>query len=289
MPPPTLADIFDRGRFMIYPWPVPRPTDFTSLSDGEKLWKRKFDIKAKMDDIDDGADDWYALDETLDARTAGSVFMVRAKRAFWSGKSWDQFAEDERTGYSEATARKTDPMALTNAFRMQIFDAVKERLCEEIWLEPYHDPPSLVVKLPVGDGVGAGRKRRADSHLPTPSRGSSSRATVTLGRMPRGQPRSTVVRAVQPASAEESDMGIKGWTVDPDSIRQPFYGEETEAPHGMAKFMHDMRTQQAAEGESSQQAMLSSAGTSQGPTLADSANPVFEQPLDMSTSDEDEA
>jgi hypothetical protein len=102
------------------------------------------DTREKAADVDDGSDDWYEFGDETNRRVIGRALVNRAKRAFWDGKSWDDFAEDERDTYSEAIAIKKSPIVLSNEIRMEVFYALKQRLCEEIWLETYRDPPGLV-------------------------------------------------------------------------------------------------------------------------------------------------
>lgn len=66
--------------------------------------------------------------------------MHRAKRAFWAGKSWREFEAEEA---SVQMQKKVEEV------RLAVFDVLKYRLCEEIWLEPYQPPPTLMVTLPI--------------------------------------------------------------------------------------------------------------------------------------------
>lgn len=67
-------------------------------------------------------------------RIVANVFMHRAKRAFRAGMSWEDFEAAERL--CKSTKR-------VNEVRVAVFNMLKYRLCEEIWLKPYHEPPAL--------------------------------------------------------------------------------------------------------------------------------------------------
>lgn len=147
--------------FVIYDWQEPKPTDFLNLTERRKAWKRRVDQIEKEADIDEG-DNWHDFSGNRDLYPAhlrcgfaleyavADVFKMRAKRAFWKGKTWSQFAFEERNFDSESTAKaETDPEkkrilseeALDNWLRLRIFDMLKQRLCEEIWLQEYKDTP----------------------------------------------------------------------------------------------------------------------------------------------------
>ncbi len=169
----TPIPTFTPQEFIIYYWQFPTPKNFLKLSDSRKNWKRKIDEQEKTQYIDDGCDDWYefcgnrasypAKDRNGFAMefAVASSFLKRAKRAFWAGQSWTAFEFQERIIDSEMQAKQDlDPKrqallleeALDNKLRLAIFDALKRRLCEEIWLEAYIDPPGLVkLQLPKKD------------------------------------------------------------------------------------------------------------------------------------------
>lgn len=73
-------------------------------------------------------------------RIIANVYMHRAKRAFWSGKSWREFEAEE--SLLKAQNR-------VNEVRLAVFGVLKHRLCEEIWLEPYRPPLAVVLSLPM--------------------------------------------------------------------------------------------------------------------------------------------
>ena len=92
------------------------------------------------------------------------------------------------------------------------------RLCEEIWLQAYHDPPGFV-RLPISGAP-------VDSGMPSP---------VVMQPKESGRP-------VVPPTAEEASRGIKGWSVDRDGALQPFYEGETEAPQSIVEQMAGARS-----------------------------------------------
>ncbi|KAK3706614.1 hypothetical protein LTR37_012623 [Vermiconidia calcicola] len=209
-------------KLLIYNWERPRPTNFLNLPDDRKAWKRKADEQERAQDVDDGADDWHQLSNDIDAYSIASAFVKRAKRAFWAGKIWEEFEHQERRSYSETKAKSDQPgehLALDNNRRMEVFHKVKRRLCQEIWLEPYRDPAGLVI-LPFG-----GRKSRNDS----PMSNASSQVQIL------------------PPTEEEAQGGIVAWDVNSSGEPEPLYGEEVEAPSGLANFMEDMAVQRIAD------------------------------------------
>lgn len=130
---------------------MPRPTDFLNLSESRKAWKRRVDEQERAADFDDGSDDWYdfAGDREMYSQDSRGIskmgycianaFVHRAKRAFWAGKAWQEFEFAERMVDSEAQARaERDPNkrrilledALDNKLRLDVFDAIKQRLCK---------------------------------------------------------------------------------------------------------------------------------------------------------------
>lgn len=216
--------------YPIYFWPHPRPTDFTALHDSQREWKRRADVWDEEHDILDGAEDWYIFDDTADQRVIASNFVIRAKRAFRKGGSWDDYVAEEMKAYNEVEARKLSRVFLSNDLRIKVWDSLKHRLCEEIWSEAYRDPPGLV-KLRVGDA----RERESLEHDPYAS------------NPPGAQPRSTAKRRRLDPRPDDFAKGIVGHTLDPDGFAQPFYAGEEEAPHGIAKDMAEVRRAQAWE------------------------------------------
>ncbi|KAK3721958.1 hypothetical protein LTR37_002774 [Vermiconidia calcicola] len=213
---------FSAEKLLIYNWERPHPTNFLDLPDARKAWKRKADEQERAQDVDDGADDWHQLSNDIDAYSIASAFVKRAKRAFWAGRIWEEFEHQERRSYSEKKATSDQPgehLELDNNRRMEIFDKVKRRLCQEIWLEPYRDPAGLVI-LPFGR-----RKSRNDSPM--------SNASSQVQRLP--------------PTEEEAQRGIVGWDVNSSGEPEPLYGEEVEAPSGLANFMEDMAVQRRAD------------------------------------------
>lgn len=90
----------------IYAWPCPSPKSFVALKPHERRWKADLDAADKSQDVDDGLEEWeyFAVsfvpggDNKEFFSAVGSVFIKRAKRAFWAGKSWAQF-EVSRSGW----------------------------------------------------------------------------------------------------------------------------------------------------------------------------------------------
>lgn len=126
----------------------------------------------------------------------------------------------EQTINSEAQARaEADPTkrsrlmeyALDNDLRLAVFNALKRRLSEEIWLEPYESPSAM---------------RRSDSKVSNPSLAIPPSGPATVGR--------------RAPTAEEMERGITSWLIDSFGVEQPLYGDET-ALGGMQHFMQDMR------------------------------------------------
>ena len=238
--------VFEWPRFCIYMWQPPRPKDFLNLPESRKACKRRTDDQEKSRDIDDGSDDWYefsgiredynrlndaSIGEFRMEHVIAGTFVKRAKRAFWAGKNWEEFEFQERTTNTEAQARaERDPKRrkllmecmLDNSLRLAIFDRLKKRLCEEIWLEEYHEAPGLVrFKMP-----------KKDSKV-------SSFTGGPYADLSQQQP------AVEPTAAEREN-GVTGWQMDGLGHRQPLYGEETELPSGMGSFIRNMNAQREA-------------------------------------------
>ena len=134
----------------------------------------------------------------------------------------------ERTLNSEAQARaeidsNQDAVlveyALENNLKLAIFTALKGRLCEEIWLEPYQTSVT-VLRLTIP---------KSDSKMPTPS--------------PKFDPLDEQGRRAP--TSEDMARGITGWSIDRFGVDQPLYGDET--PDGMRNFMRAMREQEQRE------------------------------------------
>lgn len=160
-PDGTAVPSFATEHLAIYHWPAPNPTqsDCSALSQSRRSWKEKQDkADAKLDQelFADDADDWseFAGDPSLYDELERSqrefciarTFINRAKRAFRAGKAWKSFeAEEEAMDSSQAPQAEKDPGRrktrlgedLDNGVRLAVFDGLKERLCNEIWLEKY--------------------------------------------------------------------------------------------------------------------------------------------------------
>jgi hypothetical protein len=202
-------------RFAIYPWPLPRPKDFTHLPESRKAWKRAEDTRWAAAYIDDDADNWYMYGNDGDIRCIASTWVNRAKWALRKGASWAVFEEEEKATYVEAIARATCPVVLSNVLRMAVFDVLQRRLLEEIWLSaPNEERPGLV-RLQVGrPPLARLAQGPVDSAMPSPAVPGSRYAD----------------RRFEMPTRQEFAKGIKGWSVDKQGVRQPFYEGETEAP-----------------------------------------------------------
>ncbi|OQO07216.1 hypothetical protein B0A48_07786 [Cryoendolithus antarcticus] len=141
----------------IYEWETPTPTDFLNLTDSRKQWKANMDMEEGDADVDDEIDNWNLLagreedyqtfspNMTLRFSIA-RTFISRAKRAFRARRTWQNF-ELEELGINsslEASAVATPEKralalreCLDNNLRLKVFDDMKERLCNEIWLQEY--------------------------------------------------------------------------------------------------------------------------------------------------------
>lgn len=122
------------------------------------------DEKEKAEDHDDGSDDWSSFPDPsffvghggmFDSHnnsiyhSIARVFVNRAKRAFRAGRPWWDFENEELSinPRSEAEA-EPDPARrrylvktiLDPQTRLDVFNAIKVRLCNEIWLEEYVPP-----------------------------------------------------------------------------------------------------------------------------------------------------
>ncbi|KAF2479601.1 hypothetical protein BDY17DRAFT_327554 [Neohortaea acidophila] len=230
--------LFNPDTLRIYPWQPPYPTRFTALSDDRKNEKYKMDDAGKWEDINDGADEWseFCGDRSCypanDHRGGSameyciaSTFVHRAKRAYWSGKSWEEFEFDERTIDSEEQARTEADgdkravclaTALDNRLRIAVFEGLKGRLCSEIWLKEHPGLPSVVRT----------KVECWDSREPTP--------TLQV-------PRLTDEEARAAPTTVERGRGIVFWSIDATGLRQPVYEDERKRPSGMVTFMDEMR------------------------------------------------
>lgn len=176
-PSGTIIPSFDSQTFAIYFWPCPKPRDFTRLTPAQRKWKDATDRNDPLLFSDSElADDWsnFAGDaydypqpgirEKLSKGNAreyaiASTFVARAKRAFLAGKSWEQFETEEEDIDSQVAALEKEPdrnkwqttldEALSNSLRLAVFDQLKQRLCNEIWLQPYRlrGPASIEARV----------------------------------------------------------------------------------------------------------------------------------------------
>jgi hypothetical protein len=260
--------VFSRGTFLIYSWEWPFPVDFLRLNEAQKAWKRRTDQAQQAADFDDGSDDWYEFSGDEDKSTVARTFVNRAKRAFWAGKSWEEFVQAERAAYNDATASAKCAIFLSNEFRMQVFDHLKERLCNEIWLEEYRDTPGVVV-LPVNQSASSSHARN-DSKMATPAPPPSAPGgayTLPCGR-----------QCLSPTTPEKA-RGIKVWCLDDWGHWEPFYEGETVAPNGISNMLQDFRKDRERERQlreqRQQQQPAQAGGSSQAGPSSRRREPAF--------------
>lgn len=204
-------DNFAPDKFVIYLWPAPRPKDFLDLAPYHRTWKARTDRRQKGEAIDDGQDDWDAFDNGLDNRVIASCFMKRAKRAFWAGKCWEEFEKAERSISSVTldAQGEEDQFSLDNGRRMAIFEVIKIRLCEEIWLEEYVPEESQAI---------------------VPNKG--------LERIDTPEP-------LQPTK-EERAAGIVRLSRNREGVPEPWYEGEPINPSGLNNMMRSFRNDGAS-------------------------------------------
>lgn len=97
--PTTSLPSFSPMTTRIYAWPYPQPKSFVALRPHERRWKNDLDAADRSQDVDDGLEEWeyFAIsfvpggDNREVFSAVGSVFVKRAKRALWAGKSWAEF------------------------------------------------------------------------------------------------------------------------------------------------------------------------------------------------------
>ncbi|KAK5109622.1 hypothetical protein LTR62_006859 [Meristemomyces frigidus] len=129
---------FDDDSFSIYFWQFPPPRDYTNLRPYHQSWKIKQDQEDAEDEIMNDSLEW--ADQSLFPLDYGSSrnmyhalargYVNRAKRAFRSGMSWEQFVRDETSLTDEEAADGCE-------LRLAILERIAERLCNEIWSQQY--------------------------------------------------------------------------------------------------------------------------------------------------------
>ena len=154
-------------------------------------------------------------------RVVSSTFVKRAKRAFWAGKSWEGFIKTELSAVP-------DEEELPNEIRLAVWERLKARLCEEIWLQPYPGQ---------------------DSKIPTPEADVTKQAAILRVPHPESQLREATEDQPQPAKrartqgpTKSDPNGIKKWVRDSLGTLQPLYEDETEPPsmdRHLASFRRD--------------------------------------------------
>jgi hypothetical protein len=150
----TEDELLQPHKLKIYHWPQPVPKDFLNLSEDMKAAKARADAAEKELDDAPELDDWHEFcglesDLFADLRLKTSIglnFASRAKRAFRAGRSWTSFEREELAIDSRAGARALKDSrereialssSLSNTLRLYVFEQIKHRLVEEIWLQPY--------------------------------------------------------------------------------------------------------------------------------------------------------
>lgn len=152
---------FSPENFLIGRWNPPAMdfSSFPNISAGRRAEKARRDDLDRRIHVDDGSDDWYAFegrvasytepwgkDNGQMARAIASNFMNRAKVAHWASRKWADFEDDELTIRTQAAAHaEPDPVkrmelladSLCEVSRLEVFELIKERLCNEIFLEVY--------------------------------------------------------------------------------------------------------------------------------------------------------
>ncbi|KAI5357758.1 hypothetical protein Slin15195_G036300 [Septoria linicola] len=144
---------FSSKTFRIYDWDAPQADlRFPKISQGRRDEKTRRDIREAGSYIDDGSDDWYAFEGRVDtydgrmAETIARIFVNRAKVAHGQSWAWNRFEDDELEVRTQAAARaERDPAkraeliadSLCEKSRLEVFDRIKERLCNEVFLENY--------------------------------------------------------------------------------------------------------------------------------------------------------
>jgi hypothetical protein len=150
----TEDELLQPHKLEFYHWPKPLPKDFLNLSEEMKAAKARADAAEGETDQDPELDDWHEfcglesdLFPNLRLKTSiGLCFGTRAKRAFRAGRSWTSFELEELAIDSRAGARALKDVrereialssSLSNSLRLYVFEQIKHRLVEEIWLQPY--------------------------------------------------------------------------------------------------------------------------------------------------------
>ncbi|KAM3423609.1 hypothetical protein BST61_g1033 [Cercospora zeina] len=152
---------FSPADFPIYRWNAPAMnfSTFPDISASRRVEKARKDALERKTYIDDGADNWYAFEGRIAsytdpgekdhgqmARSIASAFVIRAKVALWASRCWADFEDEELAVRTQAAARaEPDPVmrqellddSLCEVSRLQVFELIKERLCNEIFLDKY--------------------------------------------------------------------------------------------------------------------------------------------------------
>ena len=93
---------------------------------------------------------------------------------------------------------------LDNEVRLSVFDELKDRLCEEIWLEE-HEEPAEVAEL--GLAV-AGRDSKVPTPTPPPGSAAASAGSASI------QPGIRAADRILPPRDVERADGVTGWQAD---------------------------------------------------------------------------
>lgn len=185
----TEDELLQPHKLEFYHWPQPIPKDFLNLPDELKAAKARADAAEGENDLDPELDEWHEfcglqsdLFSGLQLKTIiGLNFGLRAKRAFRGGRSWTSFEREELAIDSRAGARALkDPCereialssSLSNSLRLYVFEQIKHRSVEEIWLQPYP-----------ADDVASVRDSAIGTAAPTPAASDKTALEHAMHRM----------------------------------------------------------------------------------------------------------
>lgn len=211
---------FDKIPDLIYPWPSDNDQrnsgSFLPLSNRLRALKTKMDAREKDFVGTAFLDEWENFvnpyeqdqDNSRFVDVVSRICITRAKRAFHASKTWTEFEKQELRAW-------TDEEELPKVVRLAIFDRLKVRLCEEIWLQTYPDPRDSKIPSPEVE-----ERRRQPGH---------SARSSEAGLHPRS-PRLTVESAAStPVHAQASSCTTR-MVPDRFGMLQPLLGNETEPP-----------------------------------------------------------
>lgn len=238
-------------------------------------------------------------------KIAFSVFVTRARRAYFAKKSWAQYEKKELEA-------ETFEDSLPNKIRLAIFDRLKRRLCEELWMQPYPGASDSRVPTPeleeqripvVSARSPAGGATDTVAHSSKRTRsGRAAVATDTAGSVYASNiDTRSIGSRTTPSDPTASESCITGWHSDRFGVPQPTYENEA-APPNMDGLIAASRCDRAADMVALQQGLISMArmrdqmqhtningvyGASRPNFLPSFETSVEMNQLDMDTSDEE--